>query len=130
MDQAIPTPLSPATPEDAGPIVLALPKGRILEDVAAFFARAGYDLSPALGDMLARGYVVVAPDYPGLGSSGVHPFLIGQPYRLAAFEEALAYITGHDKVWLATGREIAAHFNEHYHDAFAAAAQPIGEVAA
>ena len=30
----------------------------------------------------------------------------------------------------ATGREIAAHFNEHYHDAFAAAAQPIGEVAA
>ena len=52
----------------------------------------------------------------------LHPFLIGQPYRLAAFEEALAYITGHDKVWLATGREIAAYFNEHYHDAFAAAA--------
>lgn len=29
---------------------LALPKGRILEEAAAIFARAGYDLSPALGD--------------------------------------------------------------------------------
>jgi ATP phosphoribosyltransferase len=29
---------------------LALPKGRILEDTAAIFARAGYDLSPALSD--------------------------------------------------------------------------------
>jgi ATP phosphoribosyltransferase len=48
MDQPIPTPLSPATPEDAGPIVLALPKGRILDE---------------LGPMLARAGVVPAPDY-------------------------------------------------------------------
>jgi len=32
------------------PIVLALPKGRILEEAAAVFRRAGYDLSPVLGD--------------------------------------------------------------------------------
>ena len=32
------------------PIILALPKGRILEESAAVFARAGYDLSPVLGD--------------------------------------------------------------------------------
>jgi ATP phosphoribosyltransferase len=32
------------------PIVLALPKGRILEEAAAVFARAGYDLSPVFGD--------------------------------------------------------------------------------
>jgi peptidoglycan/xylan/chitin deacetylase (PgdA/CDA1 family) len=57
----------------------------------------------------------------------LHPYLVGQPYRMAAFEEALSYITGHDKVWLATGREIAKHFNDHYFDAFAAAAQPVGE---
>jgi peptidoglycan/xylan/chitin deacetylase (PgdA/CDA1 family) len=57
----------------------------------------------------------------------LHPYLVGQPYRMAAFEEALSYITGHDKVWLATGREIAKHFNDHYYDAFAAAAQPVGE---
>jgi hypothetical protein len=57
----------------------------------------------------------------------LHPYLIGQPYRLAAFEEALSYITSHEGVWLATGREIAHHFNEHCHAAFAAAAEPIGE---
>ena len=32
------------------PIILALPKGRILEEAAQVFARAGYDLSPVLGD--------------------------------------------------------------------------------
>ena len=35
--------------------------------------------------------------------------------------EALAYIVRHDKVWLATGREIARHFLAHDFDAFAAA---------
>jgi ATP phosphoribosyltransferase len=32
------------------PIILALPKGRILEEAAAVFRRAGFDLSPVLGD--------------------------------------------------------------------------------
>ena len=32
------------------PIILAMPKGRILQEGAAVFARAGYDLSPVLGD--------------------------------------------------------------------------------
>jgi ATP phosphoribosyltransferase len=32
------------------PIILALPKGRILEEAAEVFARAGHDLSPVLGD--------------------------------------------------------------------------------
>ncbi|MEO7941714.1 MAG: polysaccharide deacetylase family protein, partial [Burkholderiaceae bacterium] len=57
----------------------------------------------------------------------LHPYLVGQPYRMAAFEEALAYITGHDKVWLATGREIAQHFNDHCYDAFAQASYSVGE---
>lgn len=35
-------------------------------------------ISPALGEMLRRGYVVVAPDYPGLGSAGQHGFLVGR----------------------------------------------------
>jgi len=32
------------------PIVLALPKGRILDEAAAVFAKAGYDLSPVFAD--------------------------------------------------------------------------------
>ena len=33
--------------------------------------------SPGL-DGVRQGYVVVAPDYPGLGSEGVHPYLVGE----------------------------------------------------
>lgn len=33
------------------PIILALPKGRILEEAAAVFRRAGFDLTPVLGDL-------------------------------------------------------------------------------
>ncbi len=32
------------------PLILAMPKGRILEEGAAVFQRAGYDLSPVFGD--------------------------------------------------------------------------------
>lgn len=32
------------------PLILGLPKGRILDDTVALFARAGYDLSPVLAD--------------------------------------------------------------------------------
>ena len=34
----------------ARPIILALPKGRILDETAAVFARAGHDLSPVFAD--------------------------------------------------------------------------------
>ncbi len=51
----------------------------------------------------------------------LHPFLIGQPHRIANFAEVLEYITGHDKVWVTTGREIAAHYYEHHYDNVVAA---------
>jgi len=35
-----------------------------------------WNVTPAL-DAVKRGYAVVAPDYAGLGSDGVHPFLVG-----------------------------------------------------
>jgi peptidoglycan/xylan/chitin deacetylase (PgdA/CDA1 family) len=47
----------------------------------------------------------------------LHAFLIGQPYRLEPFEEVLEYITGHDGVWLPTGREIAEYWIDNYYDA-------------
>lgn len=36
-----------------------------------------FTMIPALSDVLRRGYTVVAPDYPGLGSEGMHPILVG-----------------------------------------------------
>jgi acetyl esterase/lipase len=35
-------------------------------------------MTAAVPDAVRRGYVVVAPDYPGLGSDSVHAFLIGR----------------------------------------------------
>lgn len=46
----------------------------------------------------------------------LHAYLVGHPHRLSAFEEALRYIVGHSKVWLATGREIAEHYLMHHYD--------------
>ncbi|MAF48308.1 MAG: polysaccharide deacetylase family protein [Rhodospirillales bacterium] len=37
----------------------------------------------------------------------LHPFLIGHAFRSKYLDMALAHITGHDKVWLTTGAEIA-----------------------
>lgn len=38
---------------------------------------ANFTTIPALGDAIRRGYTIVAPDYPGLGSDMVHPVLVG-----------------------------------------------------
>ncbi len=43
-----------------------------------------------LQDMLARGYVVAATDYPGLGVSGVHAYLIGASQGHAMLDAARA----------------------------------------
>ena len=40
----------------------------------------------------------------------LHPYLTGVPHRIAALDDALAYICGHADVWLATGAEIAGHY--------------------
>lgn len=44
----------------------------------------------------------------------LHPYLIGQPHRIAALDEVLGHIAAQDGVWLATGREIAAWFTAHH----------------
>ena len=36
----------------------------------------------------------------------LHPFLIGQPFRIGSLDAALDYIAKHDGVWAATGSEI------------------------
>lgn len=46
----------------------------------------------------------------------LHAYQVSHPHRIAAFEEALAYITSHKDVWVTTGREIAEYYIEHYYD--------------
>ncbi len=51
----------------------------------------------------------------------LHAYAVGQAHRIAAFEDALKYITGHDKVWVTTGREIAQYYYDNYYDETVAA---------
>ena len=43
-----------------------------------------------LEDMIARGYVVAATDYPGLGTPGIHPYLIGRSEGLSVLDSVRA----------------------------------------
>ena len=43
-----------------------------------------------LKDMLSHGYVVVATDYPGLGTDGIHPYLIGESSGRAVLDSVRA----------------------------------------
>jgi allantoinase len=40
----------------------------------------------------------------------IHPWLLGQPHRIACLEEVLGYITTHADVWQAPAGEILDHF--------------------
>jgi acetyl esterase/lipase len=43
-----------------------------------------------LNEMLSQGYVVVATDYPGLGTDGIHPYLIGESEGRAVLDSVRA----------------------------------------
>lgn len=44
----------------------------------------------------------------------LHPFIIGQPWRLKYLEQALQHILRHKEIWLTTGGEIADWYTKHY----------------
>lgn len=73
-----------AAPRDAGPArprrVIAWTHGAwgVAEKCAPSLSPQFLTVSPALGEMVRRGYVVVAPDYPGLDSPIQHGFLVGR----------------------------------------------------
>lgn len=43
---------------------------------------------------------------PRIMAIALHPFLIGHPFRARHLDRALAYIMGHERVWIATGSEV------------------------
>jgi len=44
----------------------------------------------------------------------LHPFMIGQPYRIRYLDRILKHVLSHDQVWLATGGQIADWYLENY----------------
>jgi allantoinase len=46
----------------------------------------------------------------------LHPFVIGLPFRIKYLDKALDYICSHNKVWRATGWEVASWYYEHHYE--------------
>jgi acetyl esterase/lipase len=70
----------PGGPEPPGgrPIVAwAHPTTGVVNRCAPSLARVFFSSVQGLNAMLARGYIVAATDYPGLGTPEVHPYLVG-----------------------------------------------------
>lgn len=64
------------------------------------------DFRDALIDQFDLLYREATPENGRLMAISLHPWVIGQPYRIRALEEALAHIMRHRGVWTATGSEI------------------------
>ena len=85
----------------------ALPINLPLEDVNALF-----DRHIPIGkheSMLKAGLDTLYRDGAGNGRLlvlNLHPWLIGQPFRIRYFNRALDYMTRREGVWTATGSEI------------------------
>ncbi|MBI4526689.1 MAG: polysaccharide deacetylase family protein [Deltaproteobacteria bacterium] len=53
---------------------------------------------------------------PGFMSLGLHPFLIGRPFRTVILREFLRYAKGHPRVWFARGIDMANYWLENCRD--------------
>lgn len=97
--------------------MLAVPYSLELNDLPAF-VRKGLDAE--------QFYRMVCDQFDVLYAEGersgrvmalpLHPFLSGHPFRSKWLDKALDYVLGHERVWCATGGEIAAWYYERYYE--------------
>jgi alpha-beta hydrolase superfamily lysophospholipase len=83
----------PSQPPVSGhrPIVAwAHPTSGIVPHCAPSLARNFYRQVQGLQEMLREGYVVTATDYPGLGTAGPHPYLVGASEGRAVLDSVRA----------------------------------------
>ncbi|MCX5495019.1 alpha/beta fold hydrolase [Kaistia dalseonensis] len=81
-------------PVGGWPVVAwAHPTTGVAQHCAPSLDPARYDHIAGLADFLARGYVVAASDYPGLGTPGFHPYLVGDSQGRAVLDAVRAAMT-------------------------------------
>jgi allantoinase len=93
--------------------LISLPYSSEVNDIPAFVLHhhTGEQFAQSVIDQFDVLYAEAADGLRVMGI-GIHPFLVGQPFRAKHFASALAHIAGHDDVWLATSDEIAAWYLE------------------
>src|SRR6202050_1929061 len=96
---------------DGGKTLVSLPYSHEINDKPAFerFNRTGDEFR----EMICRQFDVLYREGAQSGrvmAIAIHPYLTGVPHRIDAFAQALGYISQHERVWKATGMEIATHY--------------------
>jgi len=94
----------------AGPI-LSVPYPLELNDSPSLLNRhhTGRQFSQMIVDQFDE-MLEQSRKYPLVCAIALHPFIIGQPFRLRALREAVRHIVAHrDAIWITTPREIARH---------------------
>lgn len=94
------------------PGMVAIPYLAELSDITIFHTHGGSpdDFAQAVCDHFDRLYAE-GTERPSVMGLGLHPFLIGQPRRIRALEQALDHILGHDDVWITTSDDVADWFH-------------------
>ncbi len=78
-------------PEGGRPIVAwAHPTTGVVPHCAPSRAAAVFQQMQGLREMVGKGYVVAATDYPGLGTAGPHPYLVGVSEARAVLDSVRA----------------------------------------
>jgi allantoinase len=101
--------------------LISMPYSLEVNDHYGFFV---YNMTPrAYADCLKRQFDRLRAEGETSGTVmciPLHSYLIGQPHRIAALDDALAYMTAQPDVWVTTAGEIADYYYAHYYDAVSA----------
>lgn len=98
--------------------MISVPYSQELNDIPVF-TRKGFT-AEQFCDMIRDQFDVLYAEGESSGrvmAIALHPYLTGHPFRSKWLDRALEHITGHDKVWLTTGGEIASWYYQHYYEA-------------
>jgi acetyl esterase/lipase len=85
-------------------VAWAHPTSGVVSKCAPSMDASAFRSIQGLSDMIARGFAVVATDYPGLGTEGPHPYLIGDSEGRAVLDSVRAASQISD---INTGRDFA-----------------------
>lgn len=95
---------------------LIVPYSQTLND-GKFVRGQGYGSANDFLDSLKRTFdylYMEGETHPKMMSIGLHPRIIGQPYRISALREFLEYVLEKEKVWVARRLDIAQHWLKDY----------------
>lgn len=91
--------------------ILSVPYPQELNDSSTIVGRraSAADFATMIVDQFDE-MLAQSTEQPLVFALALHPYVIGQPFRLRAFRRALAHIAAHrDRIWATTGGAIASH---------------------